>query len=224
MSASSRGTNAKPFRVLGVCGGIGSGKSTACKLLVSEFNCLAHLDADSIGHSVYSPGSETVRLIGEEFGQDVLQNDPQEVNRPKLGAIVFSDPDQMKKLERLVWPQIKLKIQSQIQELQAKQRGIVILEAAVLLDADWEDVVDGVWVIRTSQDTALQRLQDTRGLSQEEALKRIAAQESRRGIGNLEDEVRNGVVTGVIDNDGTLDDLKSALAKMLQDDAAWNTK
>jgi dephospho-CoA kinase len=83
------------FKVLGVCGGIGSGKSSACKLLVSSLGCLAHLDADSVAHSVYSPGSQAVRDIAAEFGSIVLQENGEEIDRKKLGAIVFADRSEM---------------------------------------------------------------------------------------------------------------------------------
>lgn len=85
------------FKVLGICGGIGSGKSTAAKLLVSDCDCLVHLDADSLAHSVYSPGSQAVKEIAAEFGSEVLvqQQDILEIDRKKLGAIVFSDRKDM---------------------------------------------------------------------------------------------------------------------------------
>lgn len=84
------------FKVLGVCGGIGSGKSSASHLLVSELGCLAHLDADSLAHSVYSPGSQAVKDIVAAFGEGILQeSDKEEIDRKKLGAIVFSDRNEM---------------------------------------------------------------------------------------------------------------------------------
>jgi dephospho-CoA kinase len=98
---------------------------------------------------------------------------------------------------------------------------VVVLEAAVLLDADWEDLLDGIWVVTTSTDTALERLVSSRGLSKEEALKRMTAQESRRGIGNLNDEVEKGIVTAIVTNDGSLEELEQALKKALQDPKSW---
>ena len=84
------------FKVLGVCGGIGSGKSTAAKLLVSDCACLTHLDADSLAHSVYSPGSQAVQDIAAEFGSGVLvEEGTLEIDRKKLGAIVFADRNDM---------------------------------------------------------------------------------------------------------------------------------
>lgn len=83
------------FKVLGICGGIGSGKSTAAKLLVSECSCLVHLDADALAHSVYSPGSQAVHDIAAAFGPDVLVEGTFEIDRKKLGAIVFADRKDM---------------------------------------------------------------------------------------------------------------------------------
>ena len=98
---------------------------------------------------------------------------------------------------------------------------VVVLEAAVLLDAEWDDMLDGIWVVTTTKPIALKRLMETRGLEEAEAEKRITAQESRRGIGNLDQELRDGVVTGVIENEGSMDDLTKALGIALQDPTSW---
>ena len=98
---------------------------------------------------------------------------------------------------------------------------VVVLEAAVLLDAEWDDILDGVWVVKAPREIALQRLMETRGLSQDESEKRIHAQQTRRGIGNLEEEIQNKVVTKVIENDGSLEDLRNALAEALRDPKSW---
>jgi dephospho-CoA kinase len=154
LDGNSRGYMAT-FQVLGVCGGIGAGKSTACRVLVSECGCLTHLDADIFAHSVYAPGSQAVHDVVAEFGRDILVNEDavasgerMEIDRKKLGAIVFGDRSQMAKLERIVWPHVKTLIVSEIDRLRREwetiggsdntRRPIVILEAAVLLDAGVE--------------------------------------------------------------------------------------
>lgn len=257
------------FRVLGVCGGIGSGKSTACKLLVSTslstdensiaeeeeteeeeeeasrraLQCLAHIDADSIAHSVYAPGSQAVHDVVSEFGSGILldgttPHNGMEIDRKKLGAIVFADPSSMAKLEAVVWPHVKKLIierieglrqewetaemgQTQASPRQQQRLPVVVLEAAVLLDAGWDDLLDGVWVVKTPTSVALQRLMETRGLSEEEARRRIDAQESRRGIGNTQDEIDSGIVTGVIENNGSMEGLKKSLQAALDDPTFW---
>lgn len=220
-------------KVLGVCGGIGSGKSTACKLLVDSCNCLAHIDADKVAHTVYAPGSQAVKDVVNEFGSDILMesSDVMEIDRKKLGAIVFAERSAMAKLEAIVWPHVKDMLLERINELKESWNQseisdtdtipVIILEAAILLDAGWDDLLDGVWAVTVPKEFALKRLIETRGLSEEEALKRIDAQNSRRGIGTIEEEVESGSVHCVISNDGSLDDLKESLQKSLQDPTCW---
>jgi dephospho-CoA kinase len=226
------------FQVLGVCGGIGTGKSTACRVLVSECGCMAHLDADILAHSVYAPGSRAVQDVVAEFGREILVNedavasgDRVEIDRKKLGAVVFGDRSQMAKLERIVWPHVKTLIVSEIDRLRREwetsggsdntRRPIVILEAAVMLDAGWDDLLDGVWIVTAPREVALRRLMETRGLSQEEAEKRITAQESRRGMGTFQQELDSGVITGVIENKGGLEELTVTMKDALENKAFW---
>ena len=136
----------------------------------------------------------------------------------------------MQRLERIVWPHVQSKIQAQIKKAKCEwnekdgKSPIVVVEAAVLLDAGWQDFLDGVWVLSVSHQVALDRLQENRGLSADESEKRIVAQQPRRGIGNLNDEVEAHVVTAVIDNNGSLEDLKQRLAEKLQDPSAWYSR
>eukprot|EP00978_Attheya_sp_CCMP212_P005861 scaffold13078_cov48-Attheya_sp.AAC.2 len=236
----SRNNNDHKMRVLGVCGGIGSGKSEACRILVSKLGCAAHIDADQVAHGVYAPGSEALNEIIAAFGPSVTitEGESEELDRKKLGSIVFSDPSEMARLERIVWPHVKTLVVEKIAEVQREMTkrssssimsenggdGVVIVEAAVMLDAGWEDWLDGVWVVRVEPSTAQQRLVSDRGMTLEDALLRMEAQQSRRGIGNLEKEVQNGVVTAIVDNDGSLEDLTNALKTALKDPSSWNHK
>jgi dephospho-CoA kinase len=133
----------------------------------------------------------------------------------------------MKRLERIVWPHTKDAVLQRVRSVRSSwkpehgTKPIVVVEAAMLLDADWQNFLDGVWVITASQDVALQRLMDSRGWSKEEAEQRIQAQQSRRGIGNLDEEVERRTVTAVIDNSGSLEELREKLSQKLQDESAW---
>jgi dephospho-CoA kinase len=220
-------TSLNSVRVLGVCGGIGSGKSHACKTLVEDLGCWAHLEADTIAHKVYEPHSQAVKDIAQAFGSDILTDDGQ-VDRKQLGAIVFSSADKMAQLERIVWPHVKTEIQTIIDyyrdiEPPDGKEPILVLEAAVLVDAGWLDLLDGMWVVQVPTEVALERLQSQRGLTAEDAQTRIEAQQTRRGIGNLQEEVDNGVVSCVITNEGSTDELKDQLGKALQHEACWYT-
>lgn len=182
-------------------------------------------EADSIAHSVYHPDSNAVIDIASEFGSHVLDENGA-IDRKKLGEIVFADPDQMSKLEYIVWPHVKKEIKEKIDTLRREHKtgGVVVLEAAVLLDAGWEDLLDGLWVVTSSTPLALERLVQNRGFSQEEAQKRIEAQQQRRGIGNLPEEVKKGVVTKVIENEGSEEELQIKLQQALEDPTAWKWK
>lgn len=237
-SKSSSSTNR--IRILGVCGGIGCGKSSACRNLVERLGCLGHIDSDRLAHTVYD-GSSSFSALDEivaEFGRSILALPNSDdfdsaatattttatIDRQKLGSIVFADPYALQRLERIVWPHVRRKVQEEIARLSESSNGaggIIVVEAAVLLDAGWQDDVDGVWVVSVPREVALERLQATRGLSAAEATKRIDAQQSRRGIGNLEEELANGVVSCVIDNSGTEEELIASLQQKLDDPNAW---
>ena len=211
---------------------------------------------------MYQPGSQAIYDVVEKFGSDILLPDKpkgeEEIDRKKLGAIVFSDPSAMsvrlidviifvrfymksfksdltppqlkcnQSLEHIVWPHVKTEILKQIEKIREQQEtndtnkeNVIILEAAVLLDAGWEDLLDGVWVVRAPHDVAVDRLVEHRSFTKEDAEKRMKAQTTRRGIGNIDEEVKSGVVTAIIDNNGGVDELKAALLEKLQDLNAW---
>jgi len=231
--SGEKGADSK-MKILGVCGGIGSGKSTACKLMVDSLGCVARIDADLLAHEVYEPGSKALEEIAMEFGKDILEDDSianAQIDRKKLGAIVFSDAESMSKLEQIVWPHVRDKIEKRIDEIALKHKGgatsndIIIVEAALLLETNWHDLLDGLWVIQSSQSVATQRLKESRGLTEEDALVRIRAQDKRRGIGSgngeisdkLCEEMKHGVVTAVITNNGTLENLEGTLENAMCD-------
>jgi dephospho-CoA kinase len=205
-----------PLRILGVCGPIGSGKSYACSLLVSHLNCTHHIDADSLAHGLYDASKypnnrHLIQEIQREFGPQVLHEQDGTVNRQVLGSIVFSDSTAMARLEHIVWPHLKQRLIDRLREIQktfhtelnSPTRPVVVVEAAVLIDTNWDDdgLFDAIWAMEASTDTSAKRLVDKRGMRQTDALQRIAAQQGRRGIGNLLNELERGVVTAKIVND-----------------------
>ncbi|KAL3769498.1 hypothetical protein ACHAWO_006196 [Cyclotella atomus] len=225
------------MKILGVCGGIGSGKSTACKVMVDTLGCVGRIDADLLAHDVYEPGSQSLRDIVAEFGDNILGSDAT-IDRKKLGAIVFSDSNAMSRLEQIVWPHVRTKIEGRLSEIKdqhqknndgSQTHDIIIVEAALLLETNWHDLLDGLWVIQSSPSVAVRRLKDNRGLTEEEATTRINAQQKRRGIGNAEEpdkfqqDIEKGVVTSVITNDGTLEELQAALKQALLDPSSFKS-
>jgi phosphopantetheine adenylyltransferase/dephospho-CoA kinase len=136
---------------------------------------------------VYEPGTAAQKAIVEQFGNEVLDPASGTIDRRKLGAIVFGSADKMKQLTDIVWPAIQQLARDIIQQYakgSSSESGdgvdtrVVVLEAAVLLEAGWDSQVDEVWMTEVPLDVAKQRLMLRNNLSEEDALKRIQAQMS----------------------------------------------
>ena len=160
--------------IIGLTGGIASGKSTAAKLL-GELG--AHvIDADSLGHNAYAKGSDAFTSVVSVFGQDTVGDDG-EIDRKVLGAKVFGSPESLKKLTDIVWPAIKKMAQQEIDSVRAKQpKQVIVLEAAVLFEAGWEDIVDEVWSTFVDREVAIERASSRDGSDREQVEARIDAQ------------------------------------------------
>ena len=158
--------------VIGLTGGIGTGKSEVARIL-EEIGAYI-IDADRLGHSAYLPHSEIWEEVVKEFGDGVLLPD-EEIDRKKLGSIVFNDPVQLAKLNEIMHPRMGQMVANIIEGLDAE---VVVVEAALLLEAGWDALVDEVWCTGASEDVVIDRLKARNGLNKEEAQKRIKAQMS----------------------------------------------
>jgi dephospho-CoA kinase len=186
-------------------GGIASGKSVVSSVLAEKGALI--IDADKVGHEAYAPGSDCYRDVVAAFGQEIVAADGQ-IDRKALGGKVFGDPAQRKRLEGIVWPWMRATMERRFEELREEGVPIVVLEAAVLLEADWTPLVDQVWVVIVSPEIARHRIVERNGLTPEQADQRIAAQ-----LTNAE-RVKHAQV--VIENNGTLNELRERI------DAAWD--
>ena len=193
------------MRVLGLTGGIASGKSTAANRL-KELGAIV-LDADRYGHRAYDKDSEGFHAVVNEFGHDIVGEDG-EIDRRVLGGKVFGAPDQLERLTNIVWPVIRELASAEIAELRASQpETIIVLEAAVLIEAGWQDLADEIWVVTVAPDTARKRLMARNNFSEEQTQARIDAQ--------ITNEERLEHATVAIANDGKLDAFLKAI------DAEW---
>jgi dephospho-CoA kinase len=184
------------------------------------------VDADKVAHSVYEPGNAARSELVEAFGESIINDDDGgSINRPALGSIVFSDPGKLRRLENIVWPHTQRMVTRMLRSVppDESKRPIVIVEAAMLLDADWCQWMDGVWMVTADPSVCQQRIVD-RGGTVEQAIQRIQAQSTRRGIRNLHAEVEKGVVSAVITNNGSIEDLKNLLLSKLDDETAWYSR
>ena len=183
--------------VIGLTGGIGTGKSEVSRLLESLGAAL--INADQIGHEAYTPHSETWKVVVDVFGEGILQ-DNGEIDRRKLGAIVFSDPEELAKLNGIMHPRMAQMVSDRINSLREDGTEVVVVEAAVLFEAGWETLVDEVWSTDSPEEAVVERLQTARGIDSGEARKRIASQMDR--------EERLGRSDVVVDNSGNVTDLE----------------
>jgi dephospho-CoA kinase len=180
---------------VGLTGGIGAGKSEVARLLVG---CGAVLvDSDRIAREVVEPGTEGLAAVVAEFGPEVLAADGT-LDRPKLGAIVFADDERRKALNAIVHPLVGRR-SARLQE-EAGADAIVVHDVPLLTENGLAPLYDLVVVVDASTATRLDRLVRLRGMSEDEARARMAAQADR--------EQRLAVADLVVDNDGPLERLE----------------
>ena len=190
--------------VIGLTGGIASGKSVVSQMLAEHGALL--IDADKVGHEAYAPGSGCYEAVVDAFGRDVVAADGS-IDRRALGGKVFGDAAQRKRLEGIVWPWMRKTMEARLAGLRAEGVPVVVLEAAVLIEADWIPIVDEVWAVVVPPEVARERIMSRNGLTAEQADARISAQ-----LTNTEREARAQVV---IDNSGSMEELRRRV------DAAW---
>ncbi|MGB2694730.1 MAG: dephospho-CoA kinase [Dehalococcoidia bacterium] len=185
------------MRTIGLTGGIASGKSLVSQWLVERG--AAVVDADKVGHEAYRRGSATFDAVVEAFGDDIVGADG-EIDRKALGPKVFGDEKARKRLEGIVWPAMRRMMEERIAELRAQGTEVTVLEAALLIEADWLPLVDEVWLVTASPDTVRERLMARNSLTPEQAESRIKAQ--------LSNDERRPYANVVIENDGTAEELR----------------
>ena len=159
--------------VIGLTGGIGTGKSEVARLLQSLGASV--ISADEVGHEAYAPDSESWREVVDTFGKEILQPSG-EIDRQKLGAIVFSDPQQLGKLNAILHPRMARMVADRIQVLRDQGASTVVVEAALLFEAGWDSLVDEVWTTDSSVELVVERLQARNGMDEKEARRRIDSQ------------------------------------------------
>jgi dephospho-CoA kinase len=191
------------MKVIGLTGGIGSGKSTVSRIL-AELGAVV-MDADKVGHQAYQPGTETWKDVVAAFGNEVVAADGS-IDRTKLGAIVFGDPEALKRLNQIVHPRMYDMMAEQIEEYRQQGVNVVVLDAAILIEANWTPLVDEVWVTVASEPTVVRRVRERTGLPEEQIRSRIRSQ--------LSNEERKKQASVVISNDGGLHELRAKVVEL----------
>ena len=193
--------------VIGLTGSIGTGKSETARQL--EALGASIISADQVGHEAYTPNTEAWEQVVAAFGDDILQDDG-EIDRRKLGAVVFSDPGQLEKLNQIMHPRMARMVADKIEELRDQGVEVVVVEAALLFEAGWDSLVEEVWVTDSTEQVVIERLKQRNGMSEEEARKRISSQ-----MGRTERLERSDYV---IENSGDMPTLGNTIKEL------WNRR
>jgi dephospho-CoA kinase len=188
------------MKVIGLTGGIGSGKSTVAQFL-EELGAVV-IDADKVGHEVLRSDTGVKQEVVAAFGKGVLTPDGG-ISRKRLGRMVFTNPESLPKLNMIMHPRIAALVKARLEGYRKDGARVVVVEAPLLLEAGWASLVDEVWVTVASEATVLERLRGRAGFSEAEALKRIRSQMSAAE--------RVGRASVVIDTDCSLDELKEMI-------------
>lgn len=191
------------MRVIGLTGGIASGKSTAARTL-AELGARI-VDADQVARDIVAPGQPALAEIVRAFGRDVLLPDGT-LDRKKLGAVIFADPDQRRTLNAITHPRIAVETQARLGKLRAENVPVAVYEAALLVENGVHHGLDGLIVVACDEATQLERLVERDGLSPDEARARIAAQAP------VADKI--AAATWVVDTSGPVSDTRKQLARI----------
>ena len=191
-------------RIIGITGGIASGKSTVTEFLRQQGYQV--IDADQVVHELQEPGERLYQALLSAFGSAILQEDGR-LDRPKLGAMIFGNPELLAKSSQIQNQIIREELAGR-RDLLSETEDIFFMDLPLLFELQYEDWFDQIWLVDVTKETQLSRLMTRNALSQEEAKKRIAAQLSLQEKRNRADVL--------IDNNGLLELTQEQLREALQ--------
>ncbi len=191
--------------VIGVTGNFGTGKSTVCDILV-QLGATA-INADNLGHELLQRHSQTYKELVTVFGEDIL-TPAREIDRKKLAAAAFQDGKAQARLNAIMHPRMYQIVKDIIDRHRQHGNTVLVLEAALLIEAGWKPLVDQVWVTIAPEGVIIDRLQNQRGFNQEQILARLHKQMPAA------EKARQADV--VIDTDCSHEELKAKVVKLWQ--------
>ncbi len=193
------------MQVIGLTGGIASGKSLVNEILRDEYDATI-ISGDELGHQAYLPDTDAWKDILARWGEDLMNPESREIDRRKLGGIVFADPEELKALNEITWPRIRTLAENRINELREGGAKIAVLEAAIMIEAGWTDLCDEVWVTQATEEDAISRLQARNSLTEEQAMQRIRSQ--------LSNDEREDYADVLLKNTGTIEELRVRVGEL----------
>ncbi len=192
---------------IGITGGVGSGKSLITNYIGDNYNARVYL-ADDIANKIKEPGEICYGPIIDLLGEDIL-NDDKTIDKKAMAAKIFADPELLKKVNGIIHPAVKTYVLNEIKRLEDDGfKGLFVLEAALLIEDNYDEILDELWYVRVDEEIRIKRLMDSRGYSREKALSIMKKQ--------LSDEEYRKHCKVVIDNSGSIKDTERSLQRLME--------
>ena len=191
--------------VYGLTGGIGAGKSTVANMF--QESGIPVVLADDVGREVASKGSDGLAEIVRSFGLDVLDSNG-ELDRRKLGTLIFNDPDRRRKLEAILHPRVRDRSREHFSQLEQAGDQIVVYESALLYETQRHTEMRGVILVTASEEQRIARVRSRDGSEEEAVRQRIKAQ--------MDEEEKRGLADYIIENNGDLQALKREVDSLIE--------
>jgi dephospho-CoA kinase len=195
------------MKIIGLTGGIASGKSTVARALRNQGAVI--INADKIGHEVIEPGKPAWKEIVSFFGSRVLNKD-QQINRVELGKIVFDNLEYLKKLNSITHPRIIEAFKEALRTIRRRDPGaVIVMEIPLLFEVNMQEFCDEIWVVWVDRETQINRLMKRDGLTRDHAIKRIDAQMS------LDEKARRADI--IIDNTKSIEETVNTTTRFFKE-------
>ena len=195
------------MKIIGITGGVGAGKSEILSFIRKNYSCEIYL-ADEVAHKIKEKGEPCYEQLVDLLGRDVL-NEEGQINKAKMAAIIFADEKILQQVNEIVHPCVKKYILARIREAKEKQDvKLFFIEAALLIEAGYQDIVDELWFIYADRDVRVKRLRENRGYSSEKIEQIMKSQ--------LSEEVFFKTCDFVIDNSGKIVDSYNQIRNKLR--------
>ena len=171
----------KSYYILGITGGAGSGKTTVVEK-IKKMAPVCFLHCDAIAHELMEPGGASYDALLKEFGEDILEKDCPEseqrrISRPNLAAIAMATETTRRRLNEVTHPLVKQAVEDKLQQLQREKfQGIAVVEAALLIEAGYQEICDALWYVHAPESDRRRRMKENRGYSEEKIEHIIAGQ------------------------------------------------
>lgn len=205
--SNNKNSSKKAMRFIGITGGIGAGKSEILRYVGRHYRCEIHL-ADKVAHQIMEPGQPCYEKLVELLGKGVLDLDGR-IDRNLMAVRVFTDAGLLCKCNEIIHPAVQKYLMDALERARKAQSiELFFVEAALLIEAGYKDIVDELWYVYASPDTREQRLRENRGYSREKTADIMAQQ--------LDDEVFRRECDFMIDNSTTLEEAYRQIDKKLE--------